>query len=298
LSASRRYAAISEGAVRDAERDGVSQPVVAPRQALSALRLVSFVPPERDGVRVGMLTPDAQRVIELTPLGIADALDAITQLPMLRQAAGAIVHGSGGDSFPIADVHLVGAMPLARSVVRVGSASAIEFSDPTTVHGPGGHVGRADAAHSRAGLACVVGEELAARSQPDDADLDRALVASLVVLGWPQQGPTDALVLRVGAVGPYAGVPRRHPETLTHALVAPLGAHATVPDVRATVSAPTDAEFFALAREALTSHTLRAGDLLTIFPDVAPQATAEAVAGGTWVRVSAPGLGTLSLAVR
>jgi hypothetical protein len=275
----------------------VSGPVTAPRPALSALRLVSFVPPARDGVRVGLLTPDAQRVVELTALGIADALDAIVQLPMLRQAAAAIVHGAGADSFAVTEVHLVGAIPLARSVVCSDDRDALEFTDPTTVHGPGGHLGRDEARASRAGLACVVGEELPARSQPDDETLARALVATLVVLGWPQAGPAGEPVLRIGAVGPYAAVPRRKPETLMHTLVAPLGAHVSVPDERTTLDAPRDEAFLSLARRAVQSHTLQPGDLLAIFPPAPPLELATPVAGGTWVRVSAPGLGTLSLAV-
>jgi hypothetical protein len=62
--------------------------------------------------------------------------------------------------------------------------------------------------------------------------------------------------------------------------------------------APLDADFFALARAALRSHTLRPGDLITIFPEAAAPDQQSPVSGGSWVRVSAPGLGTLSLVVR
>jgi hypothetical protein len=265
---------------------------------LSALRLVSFVPPDRQGVHVGLLTPDAHRVIDLSPLGIHDALDAVAQLPMLRQTAGALVHGDTVAAFAVEGVHLIGAMPLARSVVQSAPTADVEFADPTTVHGPGGHLSRSEAAASRAGLAVLVGEELAARSYPDDETLDRALVGSLVVLGWPQSDAAGETVLRIGAVGPYCAVPRRRPESLTHARVAPLGAHTTIPDVKAVLPAPIDADFFALARQALRSHALRLGDLLTVFPTVAPSVSPPEVAGGSWVRVSAPGLGTLSLSVR
>ena len=40
---------------------------VAP--ALSALRLVCFVPHERDAVHVGLLSPDAQQVVDLASFG-------------------------------------------------------------------------------------------------------------------------------------------------------------------------------------------------------------------------------------
>ena len=39
---------------------------------LSTLRLVSFIPRQRDAVHVGLLTPDAQHVVDLAHLGITE----------------------------------------------------------------------------------------------------------------------------------------------------------------------------------------------------------------------------------
>jgi hypothetical protein len=268
---------------------------VAP--ALSALRMVSFVPQSRDAVRVGLLTPDAQSVIDLTPLGIHDALDAVAQLDLLRRTAGAIIHGAARSSFAITSVHLVAAIPLARSVIRQDSGVAPSFADPTTLHGPGGHLSRRDAEGARAGLAAVVGVDLPATASPDRDRIEMALVGSVLVLGWPQEGHVAGHAeLRPGAIGPFVAVPRRRPESLIFTQVAPVS-HSQTPDHKMVLPAPADHEFLALAELALRSHALRAGDLLTIFPDVPPLASNAAIAGGSWVRVSAPGLGTLSLAV-
>ncbi len=268
---------------------------VAPR--LSTLRLVSFVPHARDAVHVGLLTPDAQRVVDLTHLGIADVLDALGQLDMLRRTAGAILHGAAGTSHAVTQVHLVAALPLARSVVYVAQDAAPLFADPGTLHGPGGHLGRTEAGAARAGLAAVVGDTIAATMDCGEVDLERALVGGVIVLGWPQDGPDGLPELRPGAVGPYLAVPRRKPESLVSTRVSPVG----IPDARDAqqiLRAPDDAQFVALARAALRSHTLRPGDLVTIFPDVAASADQAPMTAGSWVRVSAPGLGTLSLAVR
>ncbi len=271
----------------------MTSPATTPATRLSALRLVSFVPAERDAVHVGLLSPDAQQVIDLSGLGITDALEAIGQLDLLRQTAGAIVHGAARTAFDTSDVHLVAPIPLVRSVVQ--GAGAPVFADPVTLHGPGGHLGRDHARAARAGMAAVVGATLDARSTPDDETLDRALVGTVLVLGWPQQGHDGLPEIAPGAVGPYVAVPRRKPETLILTHVAPLLPGAP-PDRKAAVAAPGDAEFFTLARRALASHTLRPGDLLTIFPQSAEPP--EPVTGGSWVRLSGPGLGTLSLAVR
>jgi len=272
-------------------------PASGPATRLSALRLVSFIPAERDAVHVGMLSPDAQQVIDLAGLGITDALEALDQLDMLRQAAGAIVHGAARTAFEVGAVHLVAPIPLVRSVVQLPGADTPRFEDPATLHGPGGHLGRDDASATRAGLAVVVGTTLDAHTTPDDATLDRALVGTVLVLGWPEPGHDGLPQLRPGAVGPYLAVPRRRPDALMLSHVAPLAPGAP-PDRKWSAAAPDDAAFLALARRALASHTLRPGDLLTIFPESATPAEPVPVAGGSWVRLSAPGLGTLSLAVR
>jgi hypothetical protein len=268
---------------------------VAP--ALSALRLVSFVPHARDAVHVGLLSPDAQHVIDLAGLGITDALEAIEQLDMLRRAAGAILHGAARHAFAVSAVHLVAPIPLARSVVQDSPNSAPRFADPSTLHGPGGHVSRDDAWRARVGMAAIVGTTIEARARIEDAALDAALIGSMLVLGWPQDGPGGERMLLPGAVGPFAAVPRRRPESLMLTRVAPLSA--TPPaDEKEALSAPDGAQFVAVARAALRSHTLRSGDLITIFPANVVPTDRPPVTGGSWVRVSAPGLGTLSLAVR
>jgi len=275
----------------------VSLPATDTGARLSALRLVSFIPQARDAVHVGLLTPDAQQVVDLTHLGITDALDAFERLSMLRQTAGAIVHGAARTSFVVSEVHLVAPIPLVRSVVRVTDTTALHFADPATLHGPGGHLGRVEAAEAQVGLAAVVGETIEATRSCSDDQLDVALSGSVLVIGWPQAGPDGAPMLQPGAVGPFVAVPRRRPESLMLTAVAPLDVHGT-PDVKHTLVAPSDAEFLSLAREALRTHTLRPGDLLTIFPgqSLVPQGTV--IAGGSWIRATAPGLGTLSLAVR
>jgi len=266
---------------------------------LSALRLVSFIPHERDAVHVGLLSPDAQQIIDLSSLGITDALEALDQLDMLRRAAGAIIHGPARTAFATGAVHLVAPIPLVRSVVRTGGHDAPVFTDPATLHGPGGHLGRDDAVAARGGLAAIVGEMLEARSDPDDATLDRALIGTVLVLGWPQLGHDGAPEMRPGAVGPFVAVPRRRPDSVILTQVAPLASDAPA-DRKVSTSAPGDDAFFDLARRALASHTLRPGDLLTIFPALgkSPEQASMPVPGGSWVRLSAPGLGTLSLAVR
>ena len=270
-----------------------------PATRLSALRLVSFIPHERDAVHVGLLSPDAQQVIDLAGLGITDALEALDQLDMLRRAAGAIVHGAARTAFETSAVHLVAPIPLVRSVVLPHGAAAPTFADPATLHGPGGHLGRDEAAAARGGIAAVVGETLAAHSAPDHATLDRALIGTVLVLGWPQTGHDGAPELRPGAVGPFVAVPRRRPDSVIITHVARLMPDAPADRKRAD-DAPGDDAFFALARRALASHTLRPGDLLTIFPvlDESPEQAPVPVTSGSWVRLSAPGLGTLSLAVR
>jgi hypothetical protein len=94
-------------------------------------------------------------------------------------------------------------------------------------------------------------------------------------------------------------VPRRRPDAVILTHVAPLMPDAPA-DRKRAAAAPGDDAFFALARRALASHTLQPGDLLTIFPllDEAPEQATVPVPSGSWVRLSAPGLGTLSLAVR
>jgi hypothetical protein len=263
---------------------------------LSALRLVSFIPAERDAVHVGLLSMDAMHVIDLAPLGITDALEALDQLPLLRQSAGAILHGAARSAFEVRHVHLVAPVPLARSVIAL-SVGRTEFADPTTLHGPGSTVGRGEAGAALGGLAAVVGRTLEARTTPTDAELETALVGSVLVLGWPQVDAADQLRIMPGAIGPFVGVPVREPDTITVTRVPP-PTQVTAPDRKDIRPAPVPAEFRRLARAALMSHTLRPGDLLTIFP-AAPAAEPTApMMPGTWIRVSAPGLGTLSLAVR
>lgn len=264
---------------------------------LSALRLVSFIPQARDAVHVGLLTPDAQQVVDLTHLGINDALDAFERLGMLRQTAGAIVHGAARTAFPVAKVHLVAPIPLVRSVVRMAGTALPHFADPATLHGPGGHLGRVEAAGAQVGLAAVVGDVIEATRSCSDEQLDQALSGSVLVIGWPQAGPDGAPIVLPGAVGPFVAVPRRRPESLMLTVVAPLDAHGA-PDLKHTQVAPSDAEFQSLAREALRTHTLRPGDLLAIFAGHSPAPEGTVIAGGSWIRATAPGLGTLSLAVR
>ncbi len=278
---------------------------VAP--SLSALRLVSFVPHQRDAVHVGLLSPDAQQVVDLAGFGITDALEAIAQLDMLRRAAGAIMHGAARNAFAVSAVHLVAPIPLARSVVQASPAGVPQFADPTTLHGPGGHLSRDDAQRAQVGMAAIVGATLAARTPVDDDALDAALVGSVLVLGWPQDGPGGERLLLPGAVGPFAAVPRRRPESLVITRVAPLSAAplsaavlsaAPAADDKVKLAAPDGPEFLAVARAALRTHTLHPGDLITIFPASTVATDRPAVSSGSWVRVSAPGLGTLSLAVR
>jgi hypothetical protein len=264
---------------------------------LSALRLVSYVPPARDAVHVGLLTPDAQQVIDLAPLGISDALDALDQLDMLRRAAGAIVHGAARVAAPVQGLHLVAPIPLVRTVVGAADGSKPpRFLDPVSVHGPGGHLSRADARTARAGLGTIIGLTIAATTHCPDDVLERALVGSTLVLGWEQPDADGVPMLKSGAIGPFLAIPRRRPESLMFTHVAPLGA-ADGAERKTSALAPGSDAFFALARAALRSHTLRPGDLLTIFPADATRGD-EPVEGGSWVRVSAPGLATLSLAVR
>ena len=265
-------------------------------EQLSTLRLVCFVTKDRDAVHVGLLTPDAQHVVDLAHLGITDVLEALDQLEMLRRAAGAIVHGPARTAYPVSDVHLVASVPLARSVVQTDASSSVSFADPTTLHGPGGHLSRADARVARAGLAAVVGETIDASMHVSDETLDRALIATTIVLGWPQAGPEPETVLRPGAVGPFVAVPRRHPESVVVTRVAPIGT-ADEANAKQLLPAPGDPDFFAVARAALRSHALRPGDLIAIFPADPAQTERGPVSGGSWLRVSAPGLGTLSLAV-
>lgn len=272
-------------------------PLSADHLKLSALRLVSFVPAARDAVHVGVLTPDAEQVIDLAPLGISDALEALEQLDMLRGAAGAIINGAARVAAPVNGLHLVAPIPLVRSVVLTSEADVDPlFLDPVTLHGPGGHLSRNDARSARAGLGTVVGQTIEATAACADEVLDAALVGTTLVLGWDQPGHDGLPVLQPGAIGPFVAIPRRKPESLILSHVAPLGA-ADGADRRRTSDAPHEDAFFDLARRALRSHTLRPGDLLTIFPEDA-NAGVDPVPGGSWVRVSAPGLATLSLAVR
>jgi hypothetical protein len=292
---------------------------------LSALRLVSFIPANRDAVHVGMLTPDATRVVDLSTLGIEDAHDGLAQLPLLRRTAGAIIHGGVHQALDVRTVHMVAPIPLARCVVHTGDASAPIFADPTTLHGPGSALSRGDAQTARAGLATVVGETLAARTPVDDNALDAALIGTTLVLGWVRTGPDGNPQLLPGAIGPFVAVPMRQPESVICTLVAPIpvapsisasnadsehaesanvaspNAGASLADHKHQMPAPGADAFRRLARAALASHTLHAGDLLTIFPAGADAgsgaADAFAPTPGSWIRVSAPGLGTLSLAV-
>ena len=274
----------------------MTRPAATVAARLSALRLVSFIPPERDAVHVGLLTPDAEQVVDLAGLGISDALEALDQLPMLRQAAGAILRGPARSAFPVGGVHLVAPIPLVRSVVQGGVGGALHFADPVTLHGPGGHLARADASAVQVGLAAVVGASVKAATDIDDDDLTEALVGTVVVLGWPIGSPVG-MILQPGAIGPFIAVPQRQPESLMLAVVAPLAVQ-SVPDDRVSVAAPTPAAFRDLARAALRSHVLRPGDLLAIFPEQVRPEERRPVSAGSWVRASAPGLGTLSLAVR
>ena len=264
---------------------------------LSALRLVSFIPAERDAVHIGLLSLDAQQVIDLAPLGITDAYEALEQLDMLRQTAGAIVHGSARAAFDIRQVHLVAPIPLARSVVLNDVSGTLHFADPTTLHGPGSQLDRGDAGAARAGLAAVVGASLDARSECPDERLDAALIGTLLVLGWPQDDGAGGQMLLPGAVGPFVAVPTRRPESVIITRVAPLPL-GDAADRKALLPAPDRRAFHTLAREAVRSHTLRPGDLLTIFPADPEASDGQPMLAGAWVRVSAPGLGTLSLAVR
>jgi hypothetical protein len=263
---------------------------------LSAVRLVSFIPPARDAVHVGLLTPDATHVVDLTPLGISDAFEALSQLDLLRRTAGAVIRGGARVSYEVRHVHLVAPVPLARSVVRGDGTSDVAFADPTTLHGPGSPLTRSAAAEARGGLAAVLGETIAARSAATDAALDAAMVGTLLVLGWGQPGPSSEPVLLPGAIGPFLAVPVRSPECVAVRWVSPLTPPVDA-DHSVQLKAPGRAEFRALARAALRTHTLRPGDLLTIFPVETVPVDASTIAAGTWVRVSAPGLGTLSLAV-
>lgn len=266
---------------------------------LSALRLVSFIPAERDAVRVGLLAPDAREVVDLTGLGITDALEAVAQLPMLRQAAGAILHGAARVALPVESVHLVAPLPLVRCVVQDGAGAAPRFLDPDTPHGPGGHVARDAVAGVRVGLGCLVAATLDTGASHDDAAIASALAGSVLVLGWPRadHAHEGSSACTPGALGPYLAVPARRPETLRLTGVAPL-APVVTPDVQHQWPAPAPGQFVALARRALASHTLRPGDLLVIFPVDATPAPAWPAVAGSWLRASAPGLGTLSLAVR
>jgi hypothetical protein len=276
----------------------VSGTSAEPAVRQSALRLVSFIPVERDGVHVGLLSPDALHVIDLAPLGITDAHEAIEQIGMLRQMAGAIVHGAARTAFEVKRVHLVGPVPLVRSVIAVDGSQAIDFADPATLHGPGGHISRADAATVRAGLGVVIGSTIEATLRCPDAVLDAAMIGSVVVLGWAHPGHDGEPALRPGALGPFLAVPRRSADTVTLTRVRPV-VEPGAGDDSETVAAPDTDAFRALARAALRTHTLRPADLLTIFPSSPSTAQARPpMLPGSWVRVSAPSLGTLSIAVR
>jgi hypothetical protein len=276
----------------------VSSASAEPVARLSALRLVSFVPAERDSVHVGLLSPDALHVIDLAPLGINDAHEAIEQIDMLRQTAGAIVHGAARTAFEVKRVHLVAPVPLVRSVIAGDGAQPIDFADPATLHGPGGHISRTDAATARAGLGVVIGRTIEATLHCADETLDAAIIGSVVVLGWAHTGHAGETVVRPGALGPFLAVPRRAIATLTLTRVCPVVDAGAADDVE-QVPAPGADAFVALARAALRTHTLRPGDLLTIFPPSPADEVARApMLPGSWVRVSAPSLGTLSIAVR
>ncbi len=266
--------------------------------ALSALRLVSFIPADRDAVHVGMLTPDATQVVDLTPLGIVDAYDALAQLGLLRRTAGAIIRGAARVSFNVESVHLVAPVPLARSVVHDAALAGLVFADPTTLHGPGSALAREAALSARGGLAVVLGETIEAGSVLSDAALDAAFSGTVLVLGWEQMGPSGHPALLPGAIGPFLAVPQRSPESVIVTHVAPLSSN-PAPDQKLQLAAPDSAAFRTLARTALDTHTLRPGDLLTIFPAVPhTMHTSSVVSAGAWIRVSAPGLGSLSLAVQ
>ncbi|HYW49559.1 MAG TPA: hypothetical protein VE861_03080 [Gemmatimonadaceae bacterium] len=275
----------------------MTSPATEVATRLSALRLVSFVPPERDAVHVGLLSPDAREVVDLAPLGITDALEALDQLDMLRRAAGAILHGAARSAFAVDRVHLVAPVPLARSVVQLRDDPSATFADPTTLHGPGGFLDRTAAASAQVGLAAVVGAVLQPRMADDAEAIATALIGTVLVLGWTQDAPGGGAALLPGAIGPFVAVPQRRPESLMVTVVAPLGGD-TVADDRRQAAAPGAAAFADLARRALASHVLRPGDLLTIFPAQDHAAARVPVAAGSWVRAAAPGLGTLSLAVR
>ena len=60
---------------------------------LSALRLVSFIPAERDAVHVGLLSMDAMHVIDLAPLGI----------PTLEETVKLYCDQTGRDGIPELD---------------------------------------------------------------------------------------------------------------------------------------------------------------------------------------------------
>jgi hypothetical protein len=271
---------------------------------LSALRIVSYVPLERDAVHVGLLSSDAQHVVDLAPLGFGDAFDALARTDTLRRTAGAIMHGAARQQTPVRQVHLVAPIPMARSVVRHGTTERVQFAEPTTLHGPGSHLTREHAASAVPGLAAVVGSTLHASSSPDQAELDDALIGSLLVMGWAHDPPDASdspavpATILAGAVGPFVGVPLRHPDSLTIARISPEQSDlAATTDEHHDVVAPRAEEFVALARQALATHSLHAGDLLVIFPGIVSPSTLR-MRAGCWVRVSAPGLGTLSLAVR
>ena len=263
---------------------------------LSTVRLVSFIPRERDAVHVGLLTPDAQHVVDLAHLGITDVLEAIDQLETLRRAAGAIVHGPARTAYAVSDVFLVASLPLARSVVAIGASDVVDFAEPTTLHGPGSHLSRVDAQSARVGLGAVVGRSIEATAHCSDDQLDEVLVGSTVILGWLHGGHGQEPALRPGAVGPFLAVPRRRPESVMLTHVSPLGTP-DAPNAQQILPVPDDRQFFAAARAALKTHALHAGDLITIFPDDATAGERSPVVPGGWIRVSAPGLGTLSVAV-
>lgn len=271
------------------------------------MRLLSFLAPDEGAVRVGLLSHDEARVVDLTAVGVEDVFDALARVGQLRRVAGHLLHAPGALALPAASVRPLACVPVARAVWRAPSSAAgpgsgrpagargrspLEYVDPAPMLGTGDRVESAGALAELAfGVGCVMA---GARAGSGPAELEGAIAGFCLAIRWAAPA-APGLVRRGAALGPWLVTTDELAHRRTGPAAYDLGLALAVNGAEHYRGsweelAPGLVEVLTAAAGAFT---LRAGDVLC-----APRAAVTSVGPGDDVVLHSERLGVLRLRVK